>query len=273
MTTAGASASLFQTLIAEHVMSSNGYPKKYPEEHSERYPKPPVVKWKARAKAFALFAQGKRPRDISPRSVNNIGRKKLYEYYAQWRKLEQAKAGQMDIEQEDAGRNDVKHEESPRAEAARPPEEAPRAERQGESGFVVFELADQAYALDIDTVREIVEVPRLTAVPGTPDFVAGAMSLRGKAVTVADMRQWFGLPARERDAQTRIVIANPGTEEIGLLVDVANEVLRVSADAIEPALSLIVTAESASLSGVIRSNGRLILLLDCARLLAEMRRL
>ena len=240
------------------------------DSYPEHYPKPPVVKWKARAKAFALFSQGKRPRDISPRAVNNIRRKKLYEYYGQWRKLqglekEGVEAGQALIEIRYAAGE-------PAPAAASPAVEAVSLPSSGEMQLVVFELAGQAYGLYINTVQEIIPVPRITRVPGTPPYVKGVISLRGRVVLIVDLHTWFGLPVAEDTIASRVLVADAGDQDVGIVVDVATEILRVPAESIEPPSPVVTGASSAYLAGVAKVGERLILLLDFKRLFAEMHR-
>jgi purine-binding chemotaxis protein CheW len=68
------------------------------------------------------------------------------------------------------------------------------------------------------------------------------------------------------------LIADTGDEHVGVVVDVATEVLRVPVDAIEPPSPVVTGANSAYLAGVAKVGERLILLLDFRRLFAEMHR-
>lgn len=251
------------------------------DSYPEHYPKPPVVKWKARAKAFALFSQGKRPRDISPRAVNGIRRKKLHEYYGQWRKLEELKGSRTEVAPPSIQTRYVIEDKVlattvPVDKAVplslSPAEEATALPSSGEMQLVVFELAGQAYGLDISTVQEIIQVPGITRVPGTPPFVKGVISLRGRVVVIVDLHTWFELPVPENTTTSRVLIADAGDEDVGVVVDVATEVLRVPADSIEPPSPVVTGVNSAYLAGVAKVGERLILLLDFKRLFAEMHR-
>ena len=75
---------------------------------------------------------------------------------------------------------------------------ADEAERQ----LVVFDLAGEAYGVNIGTVREIIRMQAVTHVPETPDFVEGVINLRGRVIPVVDLRKRFGLatPSTPRTA-------------------------------------------------------------------------
>ena len=110
-----------------------------------------------------------------------------------------------------------------------------------EKQLVVFTLASEAYGVDIGAVREIIQMQNITRVPRTPDYVEGVINLRGRVIPVVDLRTRFGFPAAERNKDTRIVVVDIGSQDIGVVVDAVPEVLRVAADAIAPPSSIITT--------------------------------
>ena len=138
-----------------------------------------------------------------------------------------------------------------------------------EKQLVVFDLAEEAYGVDIGSVREIIRMQEITAVPRTPDYVEGVINLRGRVIPVLDMRKRFGFPVAEHTKDTRIVVIDVGGADIGATVDAVTEVLRLGADAIEPPMSVITTADSDYLLGIAKLESRLIILLDLQRALAS----
>ena len=138
----------------------------------------------------------------------------------------------------------------------------------GESQLVVFDLADEAYGVDIGSVREIIRMQEITAVPRTPDVVEGVINLRGKVIPVINLRKRFGFPLTERNKDTRIVVIDIGGSDIGATVDAVSEVLRVSTDSIEPPSAIISSEDSDSLLGIAKIQDRLILILDLQQALS-----
>ncbi len=138
-----------------------------------------------------------------------------------------------------------------------------------EQQLVVFDLNDEAYGVDIGSVREIIRLQEITRVPRTPDFVEGVINLRGKVIPVVELRKRFSLPIQDRTKENRIVNVDIGGQEIGMVVDAVTEVLRISADAVEPPSSVITTADSGYLRGIAKIDERLIILLDLDQVLSR----
>jgi len=95
--------------------------------------------------------------------------------------------------------------------------------------LVSFTVSGQEYAIDIASVREIVQLPdSVTAVPNTPAHVLGLISLRQRLLPLVSLRSLFGLDAGGLDEQHRIVVvALPGGAQVGLVTDAVKEVLSV----------------------------------------------
>ena len=143
-------------------------------------------------------------------------------------------------------------------------EDTVEAERQ----LVVFDLASEAYGVDIGAVREIIRMQTITRMPRTPDYVEGVINLRGKVTPVVDLRKRFGLAEAEGDSRhQRIVVVDTGTRSMGFVVDAVSEVLRVPVGSIEPPSSVVTSADSDYLVGIVKLPDRLISLLDLERLL------
>jgi len=104
--------------------------------------------------------------------------------------------------------------------------------------FLTFTLDEEVFALDIRTVREIIQYGPMTTVPLMPTFVRGVINLRGAVVPVIDLQARFGRARADVGKKTCIVIFDTvrDTErvELGLLVDAVSEVIEIAAGAIEP---------------------------------------
>ena len=140
---------------------------------------------------------------------------------------------------------------------------------QGEEQLVVFDLAAEAYGVDIGAVREIIRMQDITKVPGAPALVEGIINLRGNVIPVVDLRKRFGLSVSERNRDNRILVVDIGGHDIGVVVDAVTEVLRISSDSVEPPSAVITTADSVYLLGIVKLEGRLVILLDLEKVLTE----
>jgi len=94
--------------------------------------------------------------------------------------------------------------------------------------LLTFRLADSAYAIPVERVREIVRMRPLTPVPRVPEAILGVIALRGEIVQVVDLRMQMGRPTSEPSRHTRIIVLHGDDERVsGVLVDEVSEVMRV----------------------------------------------
>ncbi|MCH8897182.1 MAG: chemotaxis protein CheW [Chloroflexi bacterium] len=138
-----------------------------------------------------------------------------------------------------------------------------------EQQLVVFDLASEAYGVDIGAVREIIRLQEITKVPRTPQFVEGVINLRGKVIPVIDLRKRFALQVAAETGDNRIVVVDIGGQDIGAVVDAVTEVLRITRDSIEPPASVITTDDSGYLLGIGKLDDKLIILLDLQQVLSQ----
>src|SRR5215469_13149266 len=102
-----------------------------------------------------------------------------------------------------------------------------------EQHIVGFRIGRETFGVPIALVHEIVRVPEITAVPDSPGYVEGVINLRGKIVSVVDLRKRFGEKSITGNKRNRIVVAEIQGKLVGLIVDSASEVLKVPEKEIE----------------------------------------
>jgi purine-binding chemotaxis protein CheW len=124
-----------------------------------------------------------------------------------------------------------------------------------------FRLANETYGIEMRWLREIHKVRPMTEVPRVPAFLPGIISVRGAVVPVLDMRRRIGLAVEPLGRPSRILIVEHEEERFGLIVDEVHKVVRLLNAQVESA-PLPGGIDSAYLSGVARSNGEMIVLLD-----------
>jgi len=142
---------------------------------------------------------------------------------------------------------------------------------QSEQQLVVFDLAQEAYGVDIGTVREIIRMQDVTSVPHRPDYVSGVINLRGRITPVVDLRKRFDLADLEISRDSRIVVVDIDGDDIGMIVDAVTEVLRISTTQIEPPSTMIAAGGSDYIVGIAKLEERLVLLLDLERVLTQVK--
>jgi len=134
---------------------------------------------------------------------------------------------------------------------------------------VGFRIGNETFGVRIASVREIVRVPEITAVPSAPDTVEGVINLRGKIIPVMDLRKRFGHVDIQPDKKNRILVVELQNKLVGLIVNAASEVLKIPPSEIEAPGSVFAEGESSYVTGVGKLKGRLIILLDVSKLLHQ----
>jgi purine-binding chemotaxis protein CheW len=134
--------------------------------------------------------------------------------------------------------------------------------------IVGFQVGRETYGVPITSLHEIVRVPEITVVPDAPVYLEGVINLRGKIVSVMDLRKRFGEKQVALTKQNRILVVEHSGQLAGLIVDSASEVLKIPSADVEAAPSVFQEGGLNCVSGLGKVNGRLVVLLDMNKLLA-----
>ena len=137
--------------------------------------------------------------------------------------------------------------------------------------YLTFTLGDEVFAMDIRTVREIIQHAAMTVVPMTPDFIRGVINLRGAVVPVIDLQCRFGRPQTVAGKKTCVVIFDASQEgekiELGLMVDAVSEVIEIAPKDIEPPPQFGSSIKREFIRGMGKVKGDFIVILEPERAL------
>jgi len=133
--------------------------------------------------------------------------------------------------------------------------------------IVGFKVGRETYGVPITSLHEIVRVPEITAVPDAPDYMEGVINLRGKIVSVLDLRKRLGERETAPSRRNRILVLEHKGRLSGLIVDSASEVIKIPATDVEPSPTEFLEGKLNCVTGLGKYQGRLIVLLDMAKLL------
>ena len=132
--------------------------------------------------------------------------------------------------------------------------------------YLTFWLGEEMFALDIRSVREIIQYAPMTRVPLMPSFVRGVINLRGAVVPVIDLHARFGRPAATVGKKTCVVIFDSLRDgertELGLMVDAVSEVIEIAADQIEPPPDFGASVRRDFIQGMGKVAERFVILLE-----------
>jgi purine-binding chemotaxis protein CheW len=138
--------------------------------------------------------------------------------------------------------------------------------------YLAFTLGGETFAMDIRSIREVIQFGGITEVPLMPPFIRGVINLRGSVVPVIDLFVRFGRPACVVAHRTCIVILEltqgEGTAELGVMVDNVSEVLSIAASEVEPAPAFGSDIRSEFIAGVAKVGDRFVILLDVNHVLS-----
>jgi purine-binding chemotaxis protein CheW len=140
-------------------------------------------------------------------------------------------------------------------------------ERMREQGQLIqlvrFILHNEEYGVEVLSVREIIRLPEITKMPNTPCYVEGIINLRGKVIPIVSMRKRFGLPEREYNSHTRIMVMDIDGGQIGFIVDSVSEVIRMHASEIQPPPAMVAGGtDRGFITGVFSHAEQLLIVMD-----------
>lgn len=131
---------------------------------------------------------------------------------------------------------------------------------------IEFVLSYERYALDASYVREVHSLKEITALPGTPAFIAGIVNVRGQIVSVIDLKRLFELPDKGLTDLNKVIILDNGRMEFGLLVDAIVGVHRLLLRDIQPPLPTLAGARAGYVQGV---TAQRVSVLDARKILSD----
>ena len=135
--------------------------------------------------------------------------------------------------------------------------------------IVGFQVGRETYGVPIASLHEIVRVTEITAVPDSPEYIEGVINLRGKIVSVIDLRKRFGAKEVNSTKKNRILVVESHGRLTGLIVDSASDVVKIPMEDVEPPPAVFQDGGLNCVTGLGKYKNRLIVLHDKNKLLAN----
>ncbi len=135
--------------------------------------------------------------------------------------------------------------------------------------FISFSVGEEEYGLELLRVKEVIRIREITWLPKAPSFVKGIINLRGDVIPIIDLRDKFGLEAKENTAMTRVIVVEVEGRLMGMVVDSASQVVRIPADHIDPPPPVLGGLSQEFITGVGKLDDKLIILLNADAILTS----
>jgi len=133
---------------------------------------------------------------------------------------------------------------------------------------VEFLLAYERYGIESSYIREVYPLKDITPLPGTPPFVLGIMNVRGKILSVIDLRKFFDLPQKGLTDLNRVIIVHDDFMEFGILADAILGVRMIPVRELQPSLPTLTEVRADYLKGVTEER---LVVLDGGAILSDRR--
>ncbi len=134
------------------------------------------------------------------------------------------------------------------------------------------EIYEGIYGINVAKVREIIRLPMLTELPGTPKFIEGIFDLRGVVIPIINLAKWMGIDEpEEMTKNARVIITEFNNMLIGFVVHEAKRIRRINWKDIEPASFVDGGLDGSKVTGMTRiEDDTVLLILDLESVVQEL---
>ncbi|WP_167957824.1 chemotaxis protein CheW [Anaerosporobacter faecicola] len=134
---------------------------------------------------------------------------------------------------------------------------------------VIFKLGNEEFGIGILYVKAIEKYMDIVPIPNAPSYIEGIINLRGDVIPVYSLRNKFGLPKKEVDDNTKLIVTKSKDIVMAFEVDLVNEIVEIPESSIHDAPMIIRSESTAYIDRVADVNRRLVLLLNLDGILSD----
>lgn len=135
--------------------------------------------------------------------------------------------------------------------------------------LIKFMVADLTFGIEITQIHQILKPQQIYKVPNAAPYIEGLLNLRGRVLTVFNLRKRFSLPDKENDDNTKIIIVTMNEFLLGFIVDSVTEIVRIPDEDMEPTPPSLQGLDKRFLSGIGKVDEHVILMLDLSKVLSS----
>lgn len=138
--------------------------------------------------------------------------------------------------------------------------------------YVLFSIDREEYAIPILSVQEIISLPNLTKIPGSPEVIPGVINLRGEIIPLYLLRSRFGLESQNLDKNTIVIITqikNGSAKTVGFVVDSVSDVVSLTDENLSETPEFNNAADSKFIEKIGRIGNRMIVVISLSDFFTE----
>jgi len=135
--------------------------------------------------------------------------------------------------------------------------------------ILIFDLNGEYYATDILDVERILSYQEPTEMPDVPAFIEGVINHENRILPVINIAKKFKLPTAEVKEQAKIIVIKKEDKRFGIVVDNVYEVKDVDYNSFEEAPPITTTISKKFVKGLIKLEGKIVILLNMVEILSE----
>ncbi len=133
--------------------------------------------------------------------------------------------------------------------------------------YLCFTLGNEHFSIPLLQVKEVIGIPEFTGIPYTPSYFCGIMNLRGKVISVIDMRKKLSIVSKGPE-ENSVIVCDLDNITIGALVDSVDNVINIEKEKILPKPDMQTSIKNDYIEGLIEYKNQLIVLINLAKSLS-----
>lgn len=135
--------------------------------------------------------------------------------------------------------------------------------------YLSFQVGQEDFAVDINSVVEIKAWSKPTRLPNVPSYLLGIINVRGVILPIFDLKGRFGLGKTEVNQKKVIVFITSKGRTLGVLVDGVSDIIKVTEADVQPAPNVEGEIKDEFINGLVGANGKMLVLLDTEKLFED----
>ena len=141
---------------------------------------------------------------------------------------------------------------------------------ENESKYIIFKINKEVYAIDVKSVNNIIQMPKITQVPSSPKYYRGVINLRGEIIPIIDLHKRFKIQAAARSEDIEMeggfIILNIDGSKIGIIIDKVERVVSVKGEDVKDPPQMLSGIGTEYIEGVVREESGYLIMLNTRKL-------